>query len=289
MQLQFQQMPIKQCQAIIAEILSLKDIAEIRDRFSLLLQAQPLLNYNFGPGSIFWRGRKCDNLDGWKNVSDVWYPQPGVAKAGRLNNPYEPLLYLSSRRFTVFSEVRAKPADVIHILGCRIKEGKNIRIGLIGDLFHVYRTGLSMISSEVGRLLNNTLNSFDYEVGRSIVYVDAFLASVLRDPGASPNAYLFTRILGDLLLKKVIEVKSLFYPSIVQEGGMNLAVGSSVADDTIEVVTSSLVKIEEELGYGMYQYSHVRNCTAIDTDGNFRWEDAGHQRGWLILESVGIR
>jgi hypothetical protein len=258
---------------------------EIQNSFLALLDQQPLLNLNFGRGSIFWRGRKSVSADGYSNISELFYPKVNFAKIGRLNEQGEPMLYLASRKFTVLTEINAQPGDYVHIIGYRIRRNQATKIGLIGDLFHVYRTGLSMILPEVGETLkNHVLSSFEYEIGRSIIYVDAYLASVLRNPNAASYNYLYTRILGKLLFNKIDEVKSIFYPSVVQEGGMNLAMTPAIADDVLEVVSSSIISVLDKLEFGMYEFAYTKNCVDIRNDGSFIWEPAAHPRESILLQ-----
>jgi hypothetical protein len=279
----YQQISVAKCREIAKAIDSSIDENEIKDKFSSLLDEQPFLNYHFGIGSVFWRGRKCDTANGFLNVSELSYPPAHLAKVGRLNNQNQPMLYLASRKFTAFSEINAKPGDYIHIIGYKIRKNKSIKIGLIGDLFHVYRTGMSMLSSEAGEVLNNKLNSFEYEIGKSIVYVDAYLASILRHPNAKSNNYLHTRILGELLFNKVTEVKSIFYPSVAQEGGMNLAMIPVVADDVLEVVSSSIVMVKDRWEFGMYDFIPIKDCIEITSNGSFFWKLATNPRGYILF------
>lgn len=279
----YQQISIAKCREIAKAIDSSIDENEIKDKFLALLDRQPFLNFHFGIGSVYWRGRKCVNADGYLNVSELSYPPAHFAKVGRLNNQNQPMLYLASKRFTAFSEVNANPGDYIHIIGYRIRKNKSIKIGLIGDLFHVYRTGLSMLLPECGELLNNKLNSFEYESGKSIVYVDAYLSSILRNPNAKSNNYLHTRILAELLFNKVTEVKSIFYPSVAQEGGMNLAMLPVVADDVLEVVSSSIVIIKDRLEFGMYDFIPIKDCIEITSNGSFVWKLATNPRGYILF------
>ena len=206
-----------------------------------------------------------------------------AVQVGRLNNQNQPMLYLASRKFTAFSEINANPGDYVHIIGYKICKNKSIKIGLIGDLFHVYRTGMSMLSSEAGEVLNNKLNSFEYEIGKSIVYVDAYLASILRNPNAKSNNYLHTRILGEFLFNKVTEVKSIFYPSVAQEGGMNLAMLPEVADDVLEVVSSSIVVVKDRWEFGMYDFIPIKDCMGITSNGSFLWKLGTNPRGYILF------
>lgn len=279
----YRQISIARCRDIVNVIDSLKDENEIKYNFSYLLDQQPFLNFHFGRGSVYWRGRKCGTEDGYLNVSELSYPPAHFAKIGRLNNQNQPMLYLASRRFTAFSEINANPGDYIHIIGYKIRKDKSLKIGLIGDLFHVYRTGLSMLASEAGKHLNDVLNSFEYEIGKSIVYVDAYLASILRNPHAKSNDYLHTRILGELLFNKVTEVKSIFYPSVEQEGGMNLAMIPVVADDVLEVVSSSIIMVKDRLKFGMYDFIPIKNCIEIKSNGGFLWKSATNSREYILF------
>jgi hypothetical protein len=60
--------------------------AQLNEIFDTLVSYQPLLNYHFGRGSIYWRGRRAHSEVGFKNVRDLGPPPPSITKVGRLND-----------------------------------------------------------------------------------------------------------------------------------------------------------------------------------------------------------
>ena len=153
------QISITQCQEIANFICRSNDENEVKEGFEKLLENQPLLNFNFYSGQTYWRGRKCD-ADGYQHINELSYPPSHKIKEhGSLNNLHIPILYTSSRKYTALMEIGAHQGCHIHLIGYRIKEDKPLRIGLIGELFHVYRTGLSMLNPCIGESLNDLMNN----------------------------------------------------------------------------------------------------------------------------------
>lgn len=179
----YNQMPLGECRKVIDCIKKSTDPNTIKEGFSLLLKEQPILNFNWGPGQEFWRCRKSDNGIIYTNSKDFYCPSPEKIKApGRLNGVGVPLLYMSTKRTTAYSELRAQPGDILYTICYKIREEKTVRIRLIGELFHVYRTGLSMINPSVAGIVHELMNnSFAYDIWKSILFVDAFLMTVFRE------------------------------------------------------------------------------------------------------------
>src|SRR5205807_10469244 len=119
---------------------------------------------------------KCHSPSGWPNVMDVIYPPPECTHAERLNDPGDPILYASTRKLTVLSELNVKEGDYVHLIALRMKQGADVHFMAIGDFHHVFKAGFSrLVGSEPCRALSMLINNFGQQNGRSIIYVDAFL------------------------------------------------------------------------------------------------------------------
>lgn len=95
---------------------------------------------------------------------------------------------------------------------------------------------------------------------------------------------MHSRILGDLLFSKVEEVKSLFYPSVIQEGGMNLAINPCIADNSLELDYSAVIYIKNKFKFGMYDINKIKDCIAIGMDHLFIWQESESDRVWKKLK-----
>ena len=63
----------------------------------------------------------------------------------------------------------------------------------------------------------------------------------------------------------------MFYPSVQDHVGMNLAVLSEAYFSNIHMVCSRVVKIKKVHSYGFYDYEIIRSCEGINELGRFVW------------------
>lgn len=165
------------CDLAFQAILLRKSDTEVQAAFEMLLQEYPVLSFELGRGSIFWRGRKC-GVAGFPKEADLAYPPPEFASVGRLSGSGAPCLYAATRRSTVFAELDVAVGDYVQLVGFRVLSDKAVRAISIGDLFHVYKTGyLRAFGTDPEKAISRLLNSYEHEKGLRIVYVDAFFGS----------------------------------------------------------------------------------------------------------------
>lgn len=260
--------------------------AQLNEIFDTLVRYQPLLNYHFGRGSIYWRGRRAQSEVGFENARDLGPQPPSITKAGRLNDPGESILYAATRTHTVFNELHVEEGDYVHLVGVRIRPQVAFHIMAVGELFHVFKTGRSRIlGDKIAAELNRMLNDTDPDLGRRLVYEDALLDSYLADPNARDYDYLHSRAIARAIFRKVDLIEAFFYPSICQESGMNLAVRCETYKRKMHIASSQVVKIiryRENLG--LFDYEICRHATRVNEDGNFQWlEGEGDVSARVVL------
>lgn len=246
--------------------------AQLTEIFDTLVSYQPLLNYHFGRGSMYWRGRRAQSEVGFENASDLGPPPPSITKAGRLNDPGESILYAATRTHTVFNELHVEEGDYVHLVGVRIRPKVAFHIMAVGELFHIFKTGRSRILGDtIAARLNRMLNDTDPNLGRRLVYVDALLDSYLADPNARDNEYLHSRAIAHAILRKLELIEAFFYPSVCQECGMNLAVRSDTYKNKLHIASSQVVRILRCRDVGLYDYEVCRHSKRISGKETFEW------------------
>ncbi len=259
--------------------------AKLDEIFDKLIKYQPLLNYRFGRGGVYWRGCRAKSEAGFEHAHEVGPPPAASTKAGRLNDPAEPILYTSTRTHTVFNELSVKEGAYVHIIGVRIKPKATFHIMAVGELFHIFKTERSRIlGGKIGATLNRMLNDTDPDLGRRLIYVDALLDSYLADPNARDDEYLHSRAIARAIFKKVDLIEAFFYPSVCQEAGMNLAVRSDIYEKKMHIVSSQVVRItrhREDLG--LFDYEICRHAKHVNDDGTFEWLEKGDTSNRAIL------
>lgn len=239
-----------------------------------------MLQYGYTRGSFYFRGRKCGTTAGWPSVFDTVYPPAPRARADRLNNAGEPLLYASTRPDTVFAELNAQTGDFIHLIGLRVKQRAGVCLFAIGDWSEVYQAGFSRITAgDPVSVLKRMMNDMGVESARRIVYVDAFLSSILADALAVTNGYLHTRTLREAVFRKRLVAEGFFYPSVKHRVGMNLAVKTDAFDAKFQVCASQVVEITRVREFGFFDFVPRRHAKYFDENGEFLWlpEDEQHE------------
>ena len=272
-------MSLDDCEKLFERINSASDISLLRALFRKLLKEQPLLSYEYGPSHIFWRGRHCDSEAGFSTLSEVAYPCRTSVRAGRLNDDDEPMLYGASQLITVLNELSVQRGNCVHYIGFTIKPGSSVRLGVVGEQYHIYHTGLSPLLGNVpDKSIQKELNKLGVEYLPRVVYVDAFLRTVLSDKRAERSAYAHTRALAKEIFRSLSSVEGFFYPSTKHDVGVNLVVTPSCFDNKFKVVTSSVLKVDKVREFGMYDFHKCTNICAVE-DGVFQKTKPMHVYG----------
>lgn len=273
-------MDLDDCEALFADIRSVVDQDLLVQIFGQLLKEYEILNCTLGPGSIFWRGRRSGS-GGFNNLSDLSYPPAALCKTGRLNDQLEPVFYAAARETTVLSELHVSPGDYVHLIGYRISSDETLHLASFGEYLSIQRTGLSrLIQSDPCKSITKLLNS--YENGKSLllIFIDAFLAEILSDVSANQQGYRRTRALKNAVLRQMPDIDGLFYPSVRDNMGLNLALWSGSFDRTMEPVCSQVLRIQKARDYSVFDYDRCRHAIGIDENGNFLMQspdsDASH-------------
>lgn len=265
-------LPLEQLQVISRKVHASSDPAEIESELSLALRFYGLINYPFRYDRALWRGVLCDSANGHANIGRVGYPPPEHSRNGRLNEAGSPLLYTSVNPFTVLEEVGAKAGDYVHMVPYDFKPNERLRTGIVGEITQVHRWGRSLSSEHLSEELNRILNGMEFEAGKSFVFTDALLTSILRDRNASANDYLRSRILARLLFAKLDGLEAMVYPSVAHEGAMNLAITPHAADTRLKIGPTFVVHVRQKYDYGLYDFEVVRKAKGQHGDGTIDWQ-----------------
>lgn len=255
------------------QIIADSDQASVTRRLEHLFAYYKVINFEFGSSGPLWRARKCTSAIGYDNLRDLSHPPPELTRTGRLNNASSPLLYASFNKFTAFSEVEASEGDYLHIVGYSILPTGKLRCAIVGEVFSTHRSGSARVSKKLSVELNRLLNVSDYRAARSWVFLDAFLADLLRDRNADANDYFYTRAIADLIFRQVKAIDAIYYPSVVLENGVNVAVKPEAAARLLGVMGTSVIRINRIFDYGIYDFQVVRNSSGFSCDGTIRWKD----------------
>lgn len=265
-------LPIDYLQNLSRSILCSTIASEIEEGLRIVLEYYGIINFNLGNTLPFWRGRICPSSDGFKNIKELSYPPRELTKAGRLNEPSSPLLYLSLNNLTTLVEINASNGNYVHSIAYKTIGKNKLKCGIFGEITHAARSGRALISEELGTHLNRILNKIEYEAGKSFVFTDAFLSSILRDGNASKTNYIHSRTLAKLIFEKNPGFDAIVYPSIVLEGAMNLAIKPESADRLLEIFGISVIHVGKKYDYGIFDFELLRNANGYEKNGDIRWD-----------------
>lgn len=273
---------LDQCDTAYDLIRSTAPTSERRRALKWLAESQLFISSKLGRGSFFWRARKC-LPEGFSNERELWCPPAGVASVGRINRRGEPCLYLSSRKETALAEIYADTGDFVQLSAFRVKPGQSLHVLTVGEWLHIQRTGRSRIFAEAqAEAIDSTLNSFPYDYARSLIYVDSIFGSIMADQEASRDDYALTRELAQQAFGKVPAANSLLYPSVQLSNGMNLAIKSAAAAESVESVASFVARVERKRRFGTFELAILNSATGVDTDCNYHWKPVDNPREYFL-------
>lgn len=259
------------CDEVFRTMLENEASENVEAKLDAILKDYPVLSFELGRGSVFWRGRKCGE-EGFLQELEMSYPPAGNASLGRLNDQGMPCLYAATRRSTVFAELGVGVGDYVQLAGFRVLADKTIRAIAVGEYFHVYKTGyLRILGRDPDKATSRLLNSLDPEHGKRIVYIDAFLGNLLADKDAKTKNYVASRLFAGKAFKKS-GADAMFYPSVQDTIGMNLAVLPNAFDERMHGACAQLVQITKIRSFGFYEHRVCKQATGVDDDGCYIWQ-----------------
>jgi RES domain len=265
-------LPLAQLQALSRQARASTDPAEIEKALAHVLRFYGLVNFEFKYTLPFFRAVRCDSNQGFQNASRVSYPPPSLAKANRMNEAGHPVLYTSVNQYTPLEEIDAMPGDFVQVAVYKLVNGSTLKAGIVGELTQVQRSGRALSSERLGKELQRILTKISLEAGKSYVFTDSVLSSILRDPDASASGYVHSRVLSRLLFEKLkAPIEAIMYPSIAHEGAMNLAIKPGAADTKLTLTSTFVLRIKERYDYGLYDLEVVRRARGQHRDGFIDW------------------
>lgn len=253
-------------------IINSSDYGEIRAKLQILTQDYKFLSRLVGTGFHVWRARKLTQKSPLLNVKELSYPPPQVTGVGRLNNANEPVFYGAIRKETALAEIELEEGDYVQLAGFKFSENTNINLAMVGQFWYVFKTGRLALGEDPEGSVNNYLNSLSPERAYKTLYIDRFLAELLSDRNSSDKNYLHTRVLTKIIFERT-NAEAVFYPSVKDKEGMNIAIKPLILDMYFENSSCGVLKINNKLRYGMYDYESIYTARGLDKNKNFIWLD----------------
>ncbi len=266
-------MTLDECDNAIARIRRTTHPAEACHALEPIFDYYEVMNIELGRDSVFWRARPAE-ASPFQSLKEMTYPPPPYAKLGRLNDDKSPCLYAATREETALLEIGAAHDSYVQLIGFKVKPSAAIRVALIGELLHVYRTGyVRLTGTDPDRTLNRYLNEKGLETGRRVLYIDAFLAHLLGDPEAKNQDYARTRALASMVYRRK-EIEGIMFPSVPAPLGMNLALKPDSTDKNLHPVCCLHARISRTRQFGFIEFQVIHEAEGMDSDGKFVWTKA---------------
>jgi len=268
---EFKALSLHHLEELSTEILASTDITFVREKLSFLLDYYQVINYEMKYDRAFWRARRCPTDTGFEHVGELDHPPSKYTVAGRLNEKNAPVLYLSANLMSTFEEVGASEGDFLHVAAFEQLPNELLRCAMIGEITHVHRWGSGLTSEMVGRLINKQLNQMPHDFGKSFVFTDAFLSSILKDRSARHTQYLHSRTLASLLFQRNPGIDAIAYSGVASEASRNYAIKPKAAERTLRISASFVIKIIKKYKYGIYDFEVLQNAQGVESDGRIIW------------------
>jgi len=270
-------MTLDDCEEIFHQAIRSQSESAFCHAVAPLFREYEILSLQFGRGSIFWRARLIDG-ESYPNISDLDYPPANFARQGRLNDGGAPCFYIAARKETALAEVGATEGQLVQLAGFRIKSESPIRLAVIGEYANVQKSGyMHFAGRDPEMTIAKNLNAMPRQEALKRLYIDKFFASILADPEASENGYMFSRSLAQSLYSRV-GVKGIVFPSVKDRGGFNIAVQADASDQSFHNVSCLVARMGAPRQFGLIEFAIVKSAEQLDNDGNFVWqEDAGSE------------
>jgi len=272
-------MDLNSCDIVFDSALTSQSEAEFCYCISPLFDHYEIISIGLGRGNIFWRARVVEDT-AWPNVSDLDYPPADKARRGRLNDAGAPCFYVAKDIETALLEIEAKEGQLVQVAGFRILSEDILRLIVVGEYANVQKNGyMHFTGTDPGQTMQKLINQQDKKKGRTLLYIDKFLASVIADPHARESNYTFSRALGAFLHSKVL-ADGIVFPSVRDPGGFNLAVQPEPSDRAFHNVACVLIKVGKKRRFNVLDYEITSSAVKIDDALNFLWPDE-YQAGRL--------
>jgi RES domain len=264
-------MTFDECDHQFEKVRAASSLSEACFALEPLFDAYEVVSIELARGnSIFWRARIAESCP-WTSIEKMGCPPAQQVVVGRLNDRYIPCFYSATRENTALAEISVKEGDFVQLAGFRPMVETPIRVAVIGDLYHTYKTGyLRITGSDPGLSVNRYINELGKESGERILYIDAFLASLLADTNARKINYILSRAIGSMIYRNT-DIDGIFFPSVRDSLGMNLVLKYSSFDSKVLPVCCIHSRVNKLRSFGFIDYDVLQDVEQISDEGGLVW------------------
>lgn len=237
------------------------------------LDALLRLGHNFitlGPvpdtRDLWIRARICEGVDKYDCLSQVLCNKLGNPGLGRCNLPGHNVLYLASNIKTAVIEVKATKGQLVQVTATRPLEGSLFAGTLFGAYCDIEESNNLPLFPGIAEALRDYKRR-NPRAFKQALFIDGIFSKLFRNN--SRAQYLLTAALSDYYLSRT--GGGIFYPSVQNKSGQNLAIRSSTFDSKFEVVMSWVYQIDDIMPNGDFAYTLKHFADDYGPDGQILW------------------
>ena len=171
------------------------------------------------------------------------------------------MLYAGVGTELIFSEIGAKPGDVVGLL--HLSPSIEIFCARLGALNLWRRTS-------GGCLLSETLKTEIQRIHKNPENITAFLLDAFVSDYfgriCSEEAYKLTSAYTAVILSSHPQIAGLIYDSVDHEAGACLAIKPEVFDTLLKPTDVQIVEVTSYLGYGIYDFVELGRATRFEQE-----------------------
>lgn len=235
----------------------------LRNQIDTLTDGYTFRGYKIEQPIELVRGRKIKG-DAFFDSLDQLGPPPAemVDGFGRCQRPNQSVMYLSSNRETVLSELRVDVGDLVQFAEYRLKPTDDFIYGIVGEYDFVRRHGFGIFGNrEGGENISKFVMELDELTRLRLHLTDAFMAEEFRKFAQTQLDYKITSAIADEIYTKGFG--GFFYPSVQHVGGVNFALLGE-HQSICECIGMSVVEITDAVGFGIYEHRNVAVAKSLD-------------------------
>ncbi|MPY71859.1 MAG: hypothetical protein GEU92_17465 [Alphaproteobacteria bacterium] len=246
---------------------------EVVDAISMMIAGNSkIYSKRLSKDNIWWRARKVSKDEIKEHLVDLIYPPINIVKVGRANFDKSQVLYASRSINTAVSELFPSCGDIFQLIGLAPKDDSFPGGHIVGEVSQCYRSG---ISSYFDKAFADEMLGHLHEDGNILnaIYCDSVMSRLFRvsDFSLYPNIYNITSLYSEIFFNIMRDHKSIMYPSVRYENGMNIAIKKETFDTYFEVKMASVVRISIDLDFGIYGFELIKESKSIDNKGKISW------------------
>ncbi len=265
-------MSLDTCDMLFRKVRQGKSLPEICHALQPIFDTYELISLGLERGAVFWRARLCQEAP-WQSLQDMGAPPQGIAAAGRFNDPAESLLYTSLRVETALSEVSACSGQLVQVIGYRTILDKYLRLAVVGELMHVHKLGyMRFTGSDPDQSISRLVNNLGQSRGKDILYIDAFLHSLLADSAARECDYIFTRAVAAMIHRDP-EIDGIAFSSTKDSLGYNVILRPESIASKVHGTSCFQCRISAIREFGFIDFETLREVIRLREDDTFEWAD----------------